>query len=59
MDLDYFTEDGHHFSKEDYEEFVLWKIKELKEQGYEEEEIICFDDNRNWRKLANNKFNRS
>ncbi len=52
MDLDYFTEDGHYFSEEDMRAYVIWQIKELKEQNYNDEDIVCFDDNRWWEKLA-------
>ena len=60
MDLVYISEDGHCFSNEEFYSYVIWKMQDLKEQHFSQEEIINFDDSKMWNyrtnKLLTNKF---
>jgi len=46
--MSYISEDGHEFKKEDFESYAIWKIRDLKELDYSEQEVLFFDDNVLW-----------
>ena len=51
MGKEYKTEDGHIFTKEDFDVYAIWKIQDLKSQGYLKDEVILFDDNDLWQEF--------
>lgn len=60
MDRTYISEDGHYFSNEEFFSYAIWKIQDLKDQHFNEDEIINFDDSEMWcgftKKFLENKF---
>jgi len=42
------SEEGHVFSEEDALEYIKWKVNDLKQQGYSDEDILRFDDTNAW-----------
>ncbi len=55
----YYSEDGHEFKIDDFVTYAVWKIQDLKNQGYLDEDILNFDDCAMWKqftKKMNNKF---
>jgi hypothetical protein len=52
MDRNYFTEDGHYWNIEEMMQFARFKVKELIDQNYSNEEIIGYDDCDLWKKVA-------
>ncbi len=44
----YITEDGNILSEEDFWQYAILKVKELKEDDYSIEDILLFDDNIDW-----------
>ncbi len=53
METNYCTEDGHFWDIEDLTQYALFKVKEMLELNYSNDEIIGFNDNKMWKKIAN------
>lgn len=60
MDREYFSEDGHYFSHEEFSSYAMWKLQNLKDQHFSEDEIINFDSSEMWcdfiKKLLKKKY---
>jgi hypothetical protein len=56
MNLVYISEDGHEYEIEDFIIYAIWKIQDLKDQNYTEEEILCFDDSIIWHEFVKNRM---
>lgn len=50
--MNYFTEDGHYWNREELTQFAQFKINEMLDQDYTYDEIIGFDDSDLWKKTA-------
>ncbi len=55
----YILEDGHIFDNSDIFQLFSWKINELRNEGYSEDEILHFDDSILWYDYITLKFNNS
>ncbi len=56
MNTEYTTEEGYYFSDEDGRCWAKWKIQELREKNFTNEEILKFDDSESWRNSINELF---
>jgi hypothetical protein len=54
METDYYTDDGHYMDIEELTQRIRFKIIELKEQNHSDDEIIEFEENEAWHKIARN-----
>lgn len=52
MKEEYFTEDGFYWNNEEVTQFARFKIKELIDLHYFDDEIIEYIDNDTWKKVA-------
>jgi len=52
MNTNYYTEDGHYWSIEDLTQQIVVMIPYLRSLNYTDNEIIEFDDNEMWQKIA-------
>jgi hypothetical protein len=52
MNTNYFTDDGHYWNIEDLTQHIIFMLPYLREQNYSDTEIIRFDNNEMWQKIA-------
>ncbi|HUM89302.1 MAG TPA: hypothetical protein PKV50_07220 [Prolixibacteraceae bacterium] len=52
MGTNYFTEDGHCWNSEEMTQFARFKVEELIDQNYSNDEIIGYDDSDLWKKVT-------
>lgn len=52
MNPGYFTEDIHNMDIEDLTQLVKFQVAELRKQNFSDAEIVEFDENETWRKVA-------
>jgi hypothetical protein len=57
MIKNYFTEDGHYWNNEEMTQFARFKIEELIDQNYSNDEIIGYDDSDLWKKVTQQLLN--
>jgi hypothetical protein len=48
MEHFYITEDGFYFDLDDFTDFARWKIQDLQDQSWSNDDILNFDNSTLW-----------
>lgn len=58
MENEFKIDEGHFFDKEETIQRFLWKINDLKEEGWSYKEILNFEEHELWRKCVDKFLNK-